>query len=47
MGSGILEEKPSFFVHLERYEVRNRAGSGLFFILMTFSNLNFKNMLRQ
>jgi hypothetical protein len=27
---------PFFFIYLDRYEVPNRAGSGLFFILMTF-----------
>jgi hypothetical protein len=32
-----------FLISLDRFEGRNRAGSGLFFILMTFSCLNFKN----
>jgi hypothetical protein len=29
---------------LDRYEVCNRPGSGLFFILMPFSYLNFKEI---
>jgi hypothetical protein len=33
-----------FFISSDRFEGRNRAGSGLFFILMTFSCLNFKNL---
>jgi hypothetical protein len=37
----------SFFISLDRYEVLNRAGSGLFFIMMTISNLNLKKMLLQ
>jgi hypothetical protein len=32
-----------FLSSLDRFEGRNRAGSGLFFILMPFSCLNFKN----
>jgi hypothetical protein len=31
-----------FLIVLDRFEGRNRAGAGLFFILMTFSCLNFK-----
>jgi hypothetical protein len=31
-----------FLISLDRFEGRNRAGPGLFFILMTFSCLNFK-----
>jgi hypothetical protein len=30
-----------FLISLNRYEPPNRAGSGLFFILITFSYLNF------
>jgi hypothetical protein len=30
-----------FFILLNIYELRDRAGSGLFFILMTFLYLNF------
>jgi hypothetical protein len=33
-----------FLILLDRFEGRNRAGSGLFFILMTFSCLNFKKL---
>jgi hypothetical protein len=33
-----------FFLSLDRYEVRNRAGEGLVFILMTFSNLNCRKI---
>jgi hypothetical protein len=33
-----------FLISLERFEGRNRAGSGLFFILMTFSFLIFKKL---
>jgi hypothetical protein len=33
-----------FFISLDRFEGRDRAGSGLFFILMTFSCLNFKKL---
>jgi hypothetical protein len=31
-----------YFILLDRFEGRNRAGPGLFFIVMTFSCLNFK-----
>jgi hypothetical protein len=34
-----------FFISLDRFEGRYRAGSGLFFILMTFSRLNFKKLV--
>jgi hypothetical protein len=30
-----------FLISLDRFEGRNRAGAGLFFILMTFSCLNY------
>jgi hypothetical protein len=33
-----------FFISLDKFEGRNMAGSGLFFILMTFSCLNFKKL---
>jgi hypothetical protein len=33
-----------FFISLDRFEGRNRAGSGLFFILITFSYLNFNKL---
>jgi hypothetical protein len=33
-----------FFISFDRFEGRNMAGSGLFFILMTFSCLNFKKL---
>jgi hypothetical protein len=33
-----------FLISLDRFEGRNRAWSGLFFFLMTFSCLNFKNL---
>jgi hypothetical protein len=32
----------TFFISLDRYEVLNRVGSGIFFLLMTFSHLNVK-----
>jgi hypothetical protein len=35
-----------FFISLYRFEGCNMAGSGLLFILMTFSCLNFKKLLR-
>jgi hypothetical protein len=33
-----------FLISLDRFEGRNRAGAGLFFILITFSCLNFKKL---
>jgi hypothetical protein len=33
-----------FLISLDSFEGRNRAGAGLFFILMTFSCLNFKKL---
>jgi hypothetical protein len=33
-----------FFISLDRNEVFNWAGSGLFFILLTFTYLNFKKV---
>jgi hypothetical protein len=33
-----------FLIYLDRYEVQNRAGSGLFFILKRSSYLNFKKV---
>jgi hypothetical protein len=33
-----------FLIPLDRFEGRNRAGSGLLFILMMFSCLNFKKL---
>jgi hypothetical protein len=33
-----------FFISLDRFKGRNMAGSGLFFILWTFSCLNFKKL---
>jgi hypothetical protein len=33
-----------FYISLDRFEGHNRAGLGLFFILMTFSCLNFKKL---
>jgi hypothetical protein len=33
-----------FFISWERYEVRYRAGSGLFLNLLAFSYLNFKKL---
>jgi hypothetical protein len=32
-------------ITLDRYDVRNRAGAVLFFILMTFSYLNFSKVV--
>jgi hypothetical protein len=34
-----------FLISLDRFEGHYRAGSGLFFILMTFSCLNFKKLV--
>jgi hypothetical protein len=34
-----------FLIYLNRYEVPDRSGSGLFFILMRSSYLNFKKSL--
>jgi hypothetical protein len=34
-----------FLISLDRFEGRYRAGPGLFFILMTFSCLNFKKLV--
>jgi hypothetical protein len=34
-----------FFIYLDRYDVPNRAVSGLFFILKRSSYLNFKKSL--
>jgi hypothetical protein len=34
----------SFFIYLNRYEVPNSAGSGLFFNLKRASYLNFKKV---
>jgi hypothetical protein len=34
-----------FLIYLNRYEVPNRSGSGLFLILMRSSYLNFKKSL--
>jgi hypothetical protein len=33
-----------FLISLDRFEGRKRAGAGLFFILMTFSCLNFTKL---
>jgi hypothetical protein len=34
-----------FFIPLDRFEGHNMARSGLFFILMTFSCINFKKIM--
>jgi hypothetical protein len=54
-GSVVIKERPFkgigsrdfgvlFLIYLDRYEVPNRAGSGLFFILKRSSYSNFKKV---
>jgi hypothetical protein len=46
-GIGSRDFGTVFLISLDRFEGHYRAGSGLFFILMTFSCLNVKIMLRR